>query len=456
MKISQIGVYGLFDRFDHEIEFSLDEPITIMLGPNGFGKTMILRILNTLFNSSLRRLERLPFQQLKILFDDSSALSVNRIPRKLPTARSRKQFSLELEYSKSSGTTERVMSDDVHLNRENLPLPTGIIEDLIPELDQITPSEWRNVSTDEILDLDDVVAEFGEILPSQFRVSDTTPAWLVDLKQSIPVRFIGTERLTLSSTHEPLRDRSIIFRYTNRPDRRIVRTVSHYSDNLAKRVQETLTKYATLSQSLDRTFPVRLVEEPIKPVLSTDQVRLKLTEVEKERFRIVEAGLLGQEHENLNVPDIESADESTRGVLAVYAQDALHKLSIFDDLRDRVNAFTTIANKRFRYKKISVSTDGLTVAGSDGSKIELEMLSSGEQHELVLLYDLLFGTAENSLIMIDEPELSLHVDWQREILSDLLEMAKLSNFHVLLATHSPQIIGDNWNLVVQLRGPDEK
>ena len=82
------------------------------------------------------------------------------------------------------------------------------------------------------------------------------------------------------------------------------------------------------------------------------------------------------------------------------------------------------------------------------------MLSSGEQHDLVLLYDLLFGIAKNSLIMVDEPELSLHVAWQEEMLSDLQEMASLSDFRVLLATHSPQIIGDRWDLTSELKGPD--
>ena len=129
---------------------------------------------------------------------------------------------------------------------------------------------------------------------------------------------------------------------------------------------------------------------------------------------------------------------------------------MFDDLYNRINALKTIANARFMYKKVSVGTRGLDVAAWDGSKLDLQMLSSGEQHELVLLYDLLFGIAENSLILIDEPELSLHVAWQDEILNDLQEMANLSDFCVLLATHSPQIIRDRWDLTVELKGPEVK
>ena len=54
MQIEQVTVLGLFDRFDHQLPFSTEEPITIMIGPNGFGKTMILRLLNTLFPNPLK------------------------------------------------------------------------------------------------------------------------------------------------------------------------------------------------------------------------------------------------------------------------------------------------------------------------------------------------------------------------------------------------------------------
>jgi predicted ATP-binding protein involved in virulence len=58
------------------------------------------------------------------------------------------------------------------------------------------------------------------------------------------------------------------------------------------------------------------------------------------------------------------------------------------------------------------------------------------------------------LILIDEPELSLHVAWQVQFLKDLARVIKLSSFDVLLATHSPQIIDTRWDLTVELKGPD--
>ena len=70
------------------------------------------------------------------------------------------------------------------------------------------------------------------------------------------------------------------------------------------------------------------------------------------------------------------------------------------------------------------------------------------------MHELLFR-AKNSVVLIDEPEISLHVAWQTEFLKDLGDMAALSGFHALIATHSPQIISARWDLTVELEGPSE-
>jgi predicted ATP-binding protein involved in virulence len=57
-----------------------------------------------------------------------------------------------------------------------------------------------------------------------------------------------------------------------------------------------------------------------------------------------------------------------------------------------------------------------------GKQIPLTRLSSGEQHELVLFYELLFKIQPNSLILIDEPEISLHISWLNKFIKDLEEV----------------------------------
>ena len=48
----------------------------------------------------------------------------------------------------------------------------------------------------------------------------------------------------------------------------------------------------------------------------------------------------------------------------------------------------------------------------------------------------------------------MHVAWQEQFVEDLEEMAMLSEFRAILATHSPEIIGDRWDLAIELQGPN--
>ena len=345
---------------------------------------------------------------------------------------------------------------------QELPFPISEIDDFVPGLRRVGHSEWLDYDSGEVLDLDEVLVKYEDLLPldvESLTKWSATPSWLEEIRISLPVRFIDTERLTDFSSYERSSTRQRVLRQTLPTGQRTLRrarperTVRRYSNELGRKIQKTLTDYATLSQSLDRSFPARLVKVSDAQSLSTLELQEDLAKVEERRTEIVEAGLMTQEPESLSIPDIDTIDEPRRSVLTVYAQDAKQKLSVFDYIYARTDTFLRIANERLLYKRLSVGLDGLKVTNSEGSNLEPEMLSSGEQHEIVLLFELLFETKPNSLILVDEPELSLHVAWQREMLKDLQDMADLSDFRAILATHSPQIIGERWDLTIELKGP---
>ncbi|WP_200929895.1 AAA family ATPase [Nostoc piscinale] len=76
MRIKQISVNGLFGIFDHVIPLNMDERITIIHGPNGFGKTAILRILNCFFNSRYSELITIPFKNCVVEFDNGNVIEI--------------------------------------------------------------------------------------------------------------------------------------------------------------------------------------------------------------------------------------------------------------------------------------------------------------------------------------------------------------------------------------------
>jgi predicted ATPase len=125
-------------------------------------------------------------------------------------------------------------------------------------------------------------------------------------------------------------------------------------------------------------------------------------------------------------------------------------LAVFGDLARKVELLYQISRQRLKFKRLSIDkAEGLTVSARDPATpggysrhLRLSDLSSGEQHHLVLLTKLLFDVPSNSLVLIDEPEISMHIVWQHELLNDLKKIADIIDADLLIATHSPQIIGD--------------
>ena len=161
------------------------------------------------------------------------------------------------------------------------------------------------------------------------------------------------------------------------------------------------------------------------------------------------------EDSNFQVKD--SIDDSTRKLLSVYIEDVERKLNVFNDIHPKVELFKNIINKKYSFKSVTIDQGkGFIFTTQEGEVLSPTDLSSGEQHELVILYELLFKVKPNTLILIDEPEMSLHISWQQEFLKDLQEITKLSGLDILMATHSPDIINDRWDLTVELEKPKQK
>jgi len=75
-------------------------------------------------------------------------------------------------------------------------------------------------------------------------------------------------------------------------------------------------------------------------------------------------------------------------------------------------------------------------------------LSAGQQHILAMLYGVLLASEERSLVLIDEPELSLHAAWQHPILHELSNAAALRGSRIIAATHSAAVLNDWWDNAV--------
>ncbi len=436
MRIKQISVTKLFGIFDHVIPLNREDRVTIIHGANGFGKTTLLRMINGLFNSRYSELWVIHYKDFRIEFDDGSTIIVHKFINK------ESQWDGENELVLSFINNGKRYDFLPGIETKNqLPIPIDTIQTLIPELARVGSTTWIFLPTNEVLSLEDVWEKFGEILlilsPSQKEAT-----WLEKIKESINIRLIESQRLLKPNDNR--RSQGYDKRQSMFP------SVATYAKELAEEIQAKLTEYGQLAQSLDRTFPVRVVQQKALSQLTDEKLRHQLNQLEEKRSQLVNAGLLNKD-EDYAFQVQEEIDESTKKVLSVYIEDVDKKLSVFNDIAAKTDLFKRIINDKFSHKQIAISKDnGFSFTTSDGNFLSPTDLSSGEQHELVLLYELLFKVKPNSLILIDEPELSLHVEWQVQFLKDLQQITKLANIDILMATHSPDIIHDRWDLTVEL------
>lgn len=447
-RIKLISVTNLFGIFNHVIPLKMNDRNTIIHGPNGFGKTMMLKLLHALFGRNNAFLQNIPFDEFRVEFDDNTSFWITKVPRTSEVTEEEHIGGLELVFH-ATGKKSHSLRPSPSL-KENIANQLSLIERLIGPLDRMGPETWRNIHTGEILSLEEVLERYSDRLPTElFGERTRMPEWLVDMRKSVPIRLIETQRL-LSSTKSPKRsefERTIASEYA----------VTEDSRHLVDVIRRKLAESATLSQSLDRTFPARLISPTAQQLQVTeDELLDKLDKLEKKRSRLMALGLLDQETGSAFPKGYEQGiDPNTKVVLAVYAEDTALKLGIFDELAKKIDLLTTIIDNRFLYKTMAINKEkGLVFTTKNGTTLPLENLSSGEQHELVLFYELLFRVIPGSLILIDEPELSLHVVWQQQFLKDVQQVTQLTDIDIILATHSPDIISDRRDLVVELEEPE--
>jgi predicted ATP-binding protein involved in virulence len=447
MQIQQISVTGLFGIFDHVIPLNMDDRITIVHGPNGFGKTAMLRLLNGFFNSRYSVFRKIPFSHFQILLSNGDIIDIAKTIDEVEKNGSKEHIKFTFrQLDKDSlvfSLTRPNIPDEINFSLEAL--------NVIPDLHRVEVNVWIYTPTSERLSLNEVLDRFEEILPSGIKLKEE-PKWLEKLKQDVRIRFIESQRLLNVSQG---------FYRIQHGVSPMLPTVSAYSNEVAQIMRSKFTEYGVISQSLDRTFPSRLVQGKSSHDLTTEQLLEKLNQIELTRSRLIKIGLLDN-NENSDFPIQPPAiDESTKNILSVYVEDVEKKLSVFNNVASKIDLLRKIVNSKFAYsyKEMNFNKEkGFVfktlhnVALSNSDILSPTDLSSGEQHELVLLYELLFKVEPKSLVLIDEPELSLHVGWQVQFLKDLQDIVELADLDILMATHSPDIIQDRWDLTVELQG----
>lgn len=423
-RLREIAITGLFGSPSSEpLRIKLDPTRpTVLTGGNGTGKSTILRLVGAVSALDLGALREAPIQSIALSFES------------IPT----------LRYSRSERGRVVTWGD----NRHNIRAREGL-ESLPPwALDALSGDmlsgdftrRLRQYAQEQGVDPHEYRLVRDAIMGRPGSMDAPPPAWFSDFKEAFAVLHVTDQRLVVDADADARR-------YASDQGRSSRRAVVAASRDLASKMLEIDSDYARASQARDRAFP-REVIAAMGEHSTVTNARLQelLQAVNSRRERLRQVGLLDsdQTFEDLGFG---LARPEVRPVIATFLESTLSKLTVLDELSRRLQTFKAFLDARFRTKRVELRRrDGVRFIVDDSIEITPEQLSSGEQQLFVLAYEVLFRAEMSTLLIVDEPEISLHVLWQDTLIDDLVALGEPSQVQFLMATHSSALLASHPNL----------
>ena len=426
MKLKSLKIEALFNTFTYDLQFDSHDRYLILTGINGYGKTTILNMISALASSDLYYFYTIPFVSIVFGFDDGSVLSLssNRMAdassTDVPVRGGRRLFFDMREvdgkevgsFCIDTETIARVMNTNYHFSHV-------IINNRLK--DDYESTDFYQVMKDEGL-LNAVMQITGKNADQMVMRLDGFKAFYIEAERTVECRY--------------LRPKNTV------PDLEYRNPKWYLIDHLASDFRYMLNNeyagFLKYSQQVDSDF----INQAVSSSLVYDR---KAYDSEREKLinRAKELEVLGL------IPhwEVKPYDEANAKMLTAYIVAQNEKMDFYNSLLKKIRLFYQLVGERgFVNKYMSVTVkDGFRFRADGNGFIDLSHLSSGEQNEVVMLYRLVFGVEDNSMLLIDEPENSLHVLWQKKFMRTIEEVSAVKNLFVIVATHSPQIIGRRWD-----------
>lgn len=233
-------------------------------------------------------------------------------------------------------------------------------------------------------------------------------------------------------------------------DKRVMRNTIDANTEKILDIVERLNYDASLlsdkikDHQIDFSSPVLDMGEEI----SEEEYKSRVAEILSELKPLKEWGMVNEEF--VPIPYLEVISSFLRK----YLDDIESKMRIHSEFVGQLSLFKALVDESvFANKTLRVDDEvGFLFYSQSKFKEPLmpEKLSSGERHLLLQLFELIFRAPKGALVLIDEPELSMHMYWQLRYSKMLSRIAELRKLHFVIATHSPQIFNSMWNRSIDL------
>ena len=226
-----------------------------------------------------------------------------------------------------------------------------------------------------------------------------------------------------------------------------INVIENISDSISGDFTEAQAQFAEISKKTDASFITRLIDRQSEKHIDDTIIQLKLDLLRKKIDEYKKYQL---------VPDIQLLNslpslDRNKEVLLQYILDMETKMDALSSFYDRLKAFDTfVSDCVLSDKEMRIGPKGLSMVNIKGDFIRLDQLSDGEQDLIILAFFLTYKAKPNTLLLIDEPENSLHMSWLESLLDGFIAASKAAGNQIIVATHSPAFINGQWNMTFDL------
>ncbi|CEI80724.1 L-arabinose transporter ATP-binding protein [Oceanobacillus oncorhynchi] len=418
---------------DRNVSLTFDNNVRVLLGENGTGKTTILSMLYYILSRKLYYLNNFEFDKVHLNFSSNKTITIEKEWISLEDNKNAYRFYkyLEEELSKDEldyvmniiygeGTVEGFKS----LYFQNIRMRNISMHRIrrhIQELRHLIVDNDSNEYKEKLMNVDKELKETFEseviYFPTYRRIEDDLSKLGLSIDDGIS-KSPGVINFGMNDVEE---------------------TFTKIKNDIK---DESLTSYSNVTGNM--------IKHLIYPNKGQHPIEEDNLILENEEILAIVLDRFGKD---LNIEDKKHIFEliSTRELfndeyssLSFYLKNLLNNYMQYKERDDLIKKFANKCTKYLVNKKVQFneSNGELSILNErNDKKIELNSLSSGEKQIVSILAKVFLNFSNDFIILIDEPELSLSIEWQEMLLPDITETGKCSLLFAV--THSPFIFDNN-------------
>jgi len=420
VRISHIRIERLFGRKTYAIVQRGHGRLLALYGDNGCGKTTILDLIFHTLAPARRaghrtHLLKVPFSNMNLTLTDGTEVRLTRPKNEITGS-----YTLTLDPATGRKLSVRYYADvsgRAETDHQQEPLFRKL-ESLNLELHHIPENRTITLSRGEFEQADEEPRpatepslELRTLADGSLKAHERMPAPLPVERALVRLRdWLRREALTLGN-QATIQSHELLLR--------VLSTASELDDELAS--------------------------------AGTKSLRKRLAETKANAERLGRFALVPE----LNIEDLLKAAhtlpkprrETVHVVLRAYMDGIRARIDTYDSLGTLLARFTDHLEGFLQEMKCELTpVNGLTLR-LDGKRLAPRLLSSGEKQLLLLLSSALIARSSRTIFLLDEPELSLNVKWQRRLLTALLDC---SPGQFIVASHSIEMLAEHEDMVEHL------